>query len=117
MGGGADSWPALVTPRSIARPGGALALGMGGLAMPVNVTVCVGSSCHVRGSRTLLNRFAQIIKAEKLENEVALLGSFCMERCGESMNWKFNEENISSSSVGEAEETLRSKLMETVNKG
>ena len=84
--------------------------------MPINVTVCVGSSCHVRGSRALLTRFAQIIKAENLENAVALVGSFCMERCGESMNWKFNEEDISSGSVAEAEETLRSKLLEMVSR-
>ena len=48
--------------------------------MPVKVTVCVGSSCHVRGSRVVLKRFAEIIKTEKLDNKVALLGCFCMER-------------------------------------
>ena len=84
--------------------------------MPINVTVCVGSSCHVRGSRAVLTRFAQIIKAENLESDVALLGSFCMEHCGECMNWKFGDEDISSGSVAEAEETLRSKLVETVNR-
>ena len=80
--------------------------------MPVKVTVCVGSSCHIRGSRAVLKRFAEIIRDENLENEVALVGSFCMERCGESMNWKFDDEEISSTSVEEAEETLRSKLAE-----
>ena len=80
--------------------------------MPVKVTVCVGSSCHVRGSRVVLKRFAEIIKTEKLDNKVALLGCFCMERCGESMNWKFNDEDISSGSADEAEKTLRSKLAE-----
>lgn len=78
----------------------------------MKVTVCVGSSCHVRGSRALLKRFAEILKAENLEDRVALLGSFCMERCGESMNWQFNDQDISSSSVDEAEATLRSKLSE-----
>ena len=80
--------------------------------MAITVTVCVGSSCHVRGSRAVLKRFAEIIKTEHLENEVALLGSFCMERCGEGMSWKFNDEDVSSSSVEEAEETLRNKLAE-----
>ena len=48
----------------------------------------------------MLKRFAEIIKNEKLEEKVQLeekvelLGSFCMERCGESMNWKFNDEEI-----------------------
>ena len=82
--------------------------------MAIEITVCVGSSCHVRGSRAVLTRFAELIKADGLEDEVALVGSFCMERCGEGMNWKFNDEDITSGSVDEAEETLRSKLAETV---
>ncbi len=87
--------------------------------MPVKVTVCVGSSCHIRGSRAVLKRFAEIIKQEGLENEVALdevalVGSFCMERCGECMNWKFDDEEISSESIELAEETLRQRLSEVI---
>ena len=80
--------------------------------MPVQVTVCVGSSCHVRGSRAMLKRFSEIIGSECAEGEGALVGSFCMERCGECMNWKFNDEDLSSSTAEEAEETLRRKLAE-----
>jgi NADH:ubiquinone oxidoreductase subunit E len=87
--------------------------------VPVKVTVCVGSSCHIRGSRNVLKRFAEIIKREGLENdvaleEVALVGSFCMERCGECMNWKFDDEEISSESLELAEETLRQKLAKVI---
>ena len=84
--------------------------------MPIKVTVCVGSSCHIRGSRDVLKRFEEIIKTESLDSEVALVGSFCMERCGEWMNWRFNDEDISSDSVEEAEKTLRSKLLEAGKK-
>lgn len=84
--------------------------------MPAKVTVCVGSSCHVRGSRAVLSRFAEILERENLKDEVSLVGSFCMERCGEGMNWKFNDEDISSGSVEEAEQTLRSKLLEVAKK-
>jgi len=86
----------------------------------VKVTVCVGSSCHVRGSRAVLKRFAEIIKTEQLEDkvqlqdEVELLGSFCMERCGETMSWKFNDDEITSLNVEDAEATLREKLSETL---
>ncbi|NQU23725.1 MAG: NAD(P)H-dependent oxidoreductase subunit E [Candidatus Nealsonbacteria bacterium] len=88
--------------------------------MSVKVTVCVGSSCHVRGSRAVLKRFAEIIKTEQLEDkvqlqdEVELLGSFCMERCGETMSWKFNDDEITSLNVEDAEATLREKLSETL---
>ncbi len=80
--------------------------------MPAKVTVCVGSSCHVRGSRAMLRRFAEIVKAEDLDAELALVGCFCMERCGEKMNWKFNDEEIASASVMEAEAELRQRLVQ-----
>ncbi len=61
-----------------------------------------------------MKRFAEIIKNEQLEEKVELLGSFCMERCGESMNWKFNNEEITSLNVEDAEATLRERLSETL---
>jgi len=76
----------------------------------IKVTVCVGSSCHVRGSRAVLKRFAEVIEGERLGDDVALVGSFCMERCGEGMNWKFNDEDVTSASLEEAEQVLRAKL-------
>jgi len=82
----------------------------------LKVTVCVGSSCHVRGSRAVLNRFAQIVEAERLPDDVALLGSFCMERCGETMNWRLDGQELSSKTVEEAEQTLRDTLNEVFKK-
>jgi NADH:ubiquinone oxidoreductase subunit E len=84
--------------------------------VPITVTVCVGSSCHLRGSRAVLTRFAEIIKAEKLQDEVSLVGSFCMEGCGETMNWKFDGEYIASPSLAEAEEALRNRLVQVRRK-
>ncbi len=78
--------------------------------MAVTVTVCVGSSCHIRGSRTLLKRFAEIIEQRGLQEQVLLAGSFCRERCGETMNWKFGDEEIASTSAEEAEQKFFDKL-------
>ncbi|MBC3516234.1 (2Fe-2S) ferredoxin domain-containing protein [Neobittarella massiliensis] len=47
----------------------------------VEVTVCVGSSCHMKGSYQVIQTFQQIIKERGLENKVALKASFCMGRC------------------------------------
>ena len=80
--------------------------------MPIRVTVCVGSSCHIRGSRDVIRRFSEIIKEQGLEDEVSLAGSFCMEHCGEGTNWKVEEELISSKTLDEAERTFREKVVE-----
>ncbi|MHC4156137.1 MAG: (2Fe-2S) ferredoxin domain-containing protein [Planctomycetota bacterium] len=74
------------------------------------VTVCVGSSCHVKGARDIIARFNDFLTSEGLADKVELKGTFCMERCGEGINWKIDEETFSSSTVEEAVEVLRSKV-------
>jgi len=77
----------------------------------VTVTVCVGSSCHIKGSRQIIVRFNELLKEHGLEKKIELQGSFCMERCGEGLNWQIDEEPITSSSVEEAIETFTEKVL------
>jgi len=74
------------------------------------VTICVGSSCHIKGAREMIARFNDYLSKEGLQDKVELKGSFCMERCGEGINWKINDEVLSSSSVEEGEKVLREKV-------
>ena len=60
----------------------------------------------------MLARFSKILNNENLEHRVALVGCFCMDRCGETMNWKLDGQEFASASVEEAEQTLRDKLRE-----
>jgi len=80
----------------------------------ITVTVCVGSSCHIKGAREMIARFNDFLTKEGLEDKVELKGTFCMERCGEGINWKFNDEILSSSSVDEGAELFRKKVLEAL---
>ena len=77
----------------------------------ITVTICVGSSCHIKGARDMIVRFNDFLIKEGLENKVELKGSFCMEHCGEGINWKINDEIFSSSSVDEGAEMFRKKVL------
>jgi len=77
----------------------------------ITVTVCVGSSCHIKGARDMIARFSNFLTEEGLEDKVELKGSFCMELCGEGINWQINDEILSSSSVEEGIEMFRTKLL------
>jgi NADH-quinone oxidoreductase subunit G len=66
----------------------------------------VGSSCHIKGARQVIERFSELTRAHGLADQVELKGSFCMERCGEGLNWQIDQEPVSSSSVEEAVETF-----------
>ena len=45
------------------------------------VQICVGSSCHLKGSQKIVELFEDKIKAEKLDDEIVLSGSFCLGKC------------------------------------
>ncbi|HOG46665.1 MAG TPA: (2Fe-2S) ferredoxin domain-containing protein [Anaerolineae bacterium] len=47
----------------------------------VVVTVCVGSSCYVRGSDRVAEALQQLIDEHGLQGKVELSGAFCMEHC------------------------------------
>lgn len=78
------------------------------------VTVCVGSSCHIKGARQVITRFNELLKEQGLEKRVELKGSFCMERCGEGLNWQIDEEPITSQSVEDAVATFKQRFVEAL---
>jgi len=78
----------------------------------VTVTVCVGSSCHIKGARNVIMRFNELLKKHDLEDKIELKGSFCMERCGEGINWQIDDEPVTSVTVEKAVETFWKRLLE-----
>ncbi len=50
----------------------------------VKVTVCIGSSCHLKGSRQVVEELQYLINKNDLGESVDLGGTFCMGRCGEN---------------------------------
>ena len=45
------------------------------------VQVCVGSSCHLKGSQEIVELFENAVSEYHLEDEVVLSGSFCIGKC------------------------------------
>jgi len=75
------------------------------------VTVCVGSSCHLKGAREVINRFNELLQAHGLADRVELKGSFCMERCGEGINWQIDDEPVTSPTVPDAVAVFRRRVL------
>lgn len=47
----------------------------------MKVTVCIGSSCHLKGSRQVVEQLQSLVAENKLEDKVELGGTFCMGKC------------------------------------
>lgn len=45
------------------------------------IQVCVGSSCHMKGSKRIVELMQQALAASDLQHEVELAGSFCTGQC------------------------------------
>ncbi len=47
----------------------------------IKITVCIGSSCHIKGSRQVVEQLQYLISENSLSDKVELGGTFCMGRC------------------------------------
>ena len=47
----------------------------------MKVTVCIGSSCHIKGSRQVVEQLQYLIAQNELGDKVELGGTFCMGQC------------------------------------
>ena len=47
----------------------------------MKITVCIGSSCHIKGSRQVVEQLQYLIGANNLGDKVELGGTFCMGKC------------------------------------
>ena len=47
----------------------------------MKVTVCIGSSCHLKGSRQIVERLQALVAEKDLKEKVELSGKFCMGNC------------------------------------
>ena len=45
------------------------------------VQICVGSSCHLKGSPEIVELFQKAVEQNHLEEEITLAGSFCIGKC------------------------------------
>ncbi len=47
----------------------------------MKITVCIGSSCHIKGSRLVAQQLQGLIAKHNLDDKVELCGAFCMGKC------------------------------------
>ena len=45
------------------------------------IQICVGSSCHLKGSAEIVSLFQKAVQEHNLECDITLAGSFCTGNC------------------------------------
>ena len=69
----------------------------------LKVTVCIGSSCHIKGSRQVVEQLQYLIAENNLSDRVELGGTFCMGKCQQGVCVTVNDSfhSVTPDSVGE----------------
>ena len=60
--------------------------------MKLRVTVCIGSSCHLKGSRKVVEELRNLIEDNNLEDKVEIAGTFCLGQCQKGVCVTIGEE-------------------------
>lgn len=44
----------------------------------MKITICIGSSCHLKGSRQIVEELQRLVAEGGLKDKIELAGKFCM---------------------------------------
>ena len=58
----------------------------------MEVKVCVGSACYVKGSHDVIEGFQRLIQLYHLENQVVLKATFCLGHCTEAVSVEIDDQ-------------------------
>lgn len=61
----------------------------------LKVIVCIGSSCHIKGSGKVVEQLQYLISKYNIGDKVELSGTFCMKNCQRGVCVKVNDELFS----------------------
>lgn len=76
----------------------------------MDVYVCVGSSCHLRGSQEIIRIFQEKIKEGGLEDKVNLSASFCLGHCMGGVAVKVGDNYLENVNVDNAAQVFDEKI-------
>jgi NADH:ubiquinone oxidoreductase subunit E len=76
----------------------------------LQIMVCVGSSCHMKGSYPIIRKFEELIHEGALEDRVELRASFCMGNCTNGVSVKIGGKLVGGVTPETAEEVFRAAI-------
>jgi len=81
------------------------------------IQICVGSSCHIKGSAEIVEMFRNAVEEYHLETDVTLAGSFCTGQCNRvGVTVQIDDEIYTGLKVEDFKEFFKEKVLAAVGK-
>ena len=61
----------------------------------MKITICFGSSCHLKGSRLVVEKLQKLVQDNQLTDKVELAGTFCLGKCQTGVNVNVDGRDLS----------------------
>jgi NADH:ubiquinone oxidoreductase subunit E len=78
------------------------------------IIICVGSSCHLKGSEKVIKIFKEEKEKNDLDN-IKISGSFCQGNCTEGVNIEINGQKITAVNEENARKIFKKHLLSDQN--
>ena len=75
------------------------------------VDVCVGSSCHLKGSYDVIQKLQKLIDENNLEDKVTLKASFCLGNCSNGVSMRIDGEVVSNANPENIEDIFKEQIL------
>ena len=82
----------------------------------MTLKVCVGSSCHMKGSYAVIEELKKIIGEYGLDKEINLQASFCLGRCSKGVTAKIDDEFLEGLNAENVREVFVGTILPKLNK-
>lgn len=83
----------------------------------LQIFICVGSSCHLKGSYQIIKMFEELIKLNHLEDRAELKASFCLGHCTKGVSAKVEGEFIENLTVSNVKEKFEEYVVRRLSNG
>lgn len=78
----------------------------------MQIYVCVGSSCHLKGSYYIIKVLQELIEKNDLEDRVELKASFCLGHCTKGVVIKVDDDFIEDVTLNNVEEKFKAYILD-----
>ncbi len=76
----------------------------------VNIEVCVGTACYLKGSYHIINRLDELTESNNIADKVNVSSIFCLNNCTNCVSVKFNDDLVSLS-MDNIDEFFKTKVI------
>lgn len=77
----------------------------------MKITICIGSSCHLRGSKQVIDQLTALVDQYQLKHKVELCGSFCLGKCSHGVSVQIDDQEVDFVNPEDTEAFFQSKIL------